>query len=364
VDTGASFESVAEQVTITPPAERHPVDRNESALELARSLALDCRFEEAITVLDKAIAEARDVDATVTRQEAMAIWIAQLSPETRDLGRRRLGQLRERSPAGSHLAEQATLEQIWHAALAEHVGRLADDVVRRPAIPAGESIIWAAGLASVVMLGHCDGLPEARRAVLRLRDAVSRTGTTLAGLDLCLRAAVDYQLGDVGGAGDLALQVLSGMEGQRPPLLVRAFAAAMRVEALIEQGALDTADAVLADLDLLDTGGPDTIAHVPLLRARGRLRIEQSQAETGLDDLLRGRRIARDLGLASGSEVSWPSAIVALHRLGRTEEALRLGREELAEARSLGAPQPLAAAARTLGMVTPDFQASWSGHGH
>ncbi|WP_369386597.1 AAA family ATPase [Streptomyces sp. CG1] len=339
-----------------PGSAMKAAERAGMALDVARTLTLDGQFDQAITILGTAIAEVCDPDLT-PRLEATAIWIAQLSPDTRDHGRERLEQLRKRAakrnPVRPHLAEHALLDQFWRGAPGDHIGRLADDLLNRPRIPAGDSIGWSVGLVAAVMLAHFDRLPEARQAVLTLRDTANQTDTTLAGLDLCLRAALDYQLGDIAGAGDLALLVLSGTDGQRPPRMVQAFAAAVRAETLIEQGALDAAAAALEDPDLIDTDGAETIAVLPLLRARGRLRITQGQLEQALDDLLRGRRITTDLGLSPGAGVSWTSAVTALHRLGRIEEALSIAREDLAEARSFGAPGPLAAALRTLGLLTP-----------
>ncbi|MBT3153135.1 AAA family ATPase [Streptomyces sp. CHD11] len=339
-----------------PGSAMNPAERAGMALEAARTLTLDCQFDQALAILETAIAEVRDPDLT-PRLEATAIWIAQLSPHTRDRGRERLEELRnrsaQRSPARPHLAEDALLEQIWQGTPGEHIGRLVGDLLNRPRIPAGDSIGWTVGLVAAVTLAHFDRLPEARQAVLTLRDTANRTDTTLAGLDLCLRAAVDYRLGDITGAGDLALLVLSGTGGQRPPRMVQAFAAAVRAESLIEQGALDAAAAALEDPGLIDTDSTDMIAVLPLLRARGRLRLARGQLEQGLDDLLRGRRITADLGLTPGAWACWSSAVTALHRLGRTEEALSLAHEELAEARSRDAPGPLATALRTVGLLTP-----------
>ncbi|BCJ53438.1 transcriptional regulator [Actinoplanes sp. NBRC 14428] len=374
-ETGAPSEAVAEQLVNVPPAvvpaagakelaeprsrnrraSRHlrpvwgenPVERAATALEAARTLTLDCQFGRAIAILEAAIADVRD-PALGPRLEATAVWIAQLSPSTRDRGRARLDTLER-----PHLAEKALLDQIWRGTPAEHIGRLTGDLLHRPRVPAGDSTGWSAGLVAAVTLAHFDRLAETRQAVLTLRDAASQTDTTLAGLDLCLRAAVDYQLGDIAGAGDLALQLLSGTDGQRPTRMVQAFAGAVRAETLIAQGALDAAAATVEEPGLIDDGGADTLAVIPLLRARGHLRIAQDRLEEGLADLLRGRRAAAGLGLTPGAWVGWSSAVTALHRLGRTEEALFMAREELAGARSCGAPAPLAAALRTLGLLTP-----------
>ena len=372
-ETGAPTELVAEQLASVPPAvappdvkelleprswsprtagsSRQSVDnrgeRAAAALEAARTLALDCRFGRAITILEAAIAEARD-PVLGPRMEATAVWIAQLSPDTRQRGRERLEELDR-----PHLADGALLDRIRQGALAEHVGRLTGDLLQRPRTPAADSVGWSAGLVAAVTLGHFDRLAEARQAVLTLRDTANRTDTPLAGLDLCLRAAVDYQLGDIAGAGDLALQVLSDADGQRPPRMVQAFAAAVRAETLIAQGALDAAAEAVEDPGLIDDGGPDSIVVLPLLRARGRLRMARDQIEDGLSDLLRGRRAAVNLGLTPGAWVVWSEAVTALHRLGRSQEALSMAQEELAGARSSGAPAALAAALRTLGLLSP-----------
>ncbi|MFY1634820.1 AAA family ATPase [Solwaraspora sp. WMMB335] len=373
-ETGASSEAVAEQLVnvstavVLPaakelgdarsrirPASRQlrPVwgesvgERAVVALESARTLTLDCQFDQAVATLEAAIAGVRD-PALGARLEATAVWIAQLSLATRDRGRELLERL-----GRPHLADKALLEEVLRGAPAEHIGSLTDDLLYRPRIPAGDSVGWSAGLVAVALLAQFDRLAEARQAVLTLRSTAIQASTTLAGLDLCLRAAVDYQLGDIAGAADLALQVLSGTDGQRPARMVRAFAAAVRAEALISQGALDAAAATIEKAGLMDDGMAGTIAILPLLRARGRLRIAQDQLDEGLNDLLRGRQVAVGLGFTPGAWVGWSSAVTALHRLGRTEEALAMAREELAGARLSGAAAPLAAALRTLGLLTP-----------
>ncbi|WP_436536051.1 AAA family ATPase [Actinoplanes sp. HUAS TT8] len=326
------------------PGEGEPAGPDAAGAPALR-LVLDCRFNDAITVLQRDSAGAQDPHDGL-RLEALSAGVAQLVPSVHEPD----GSARD---GASRVAARAAWSQLGQGSPAAHITRLQEDLLRDPAPSGAETVVRVAALLAIVMLGPDGRLLESRHAILRLRDAAIRIGTELAGLDLCMRAAVDHQLGDVDGAADLALQVLSGREGWNPPGLTRAFAAAIRAEALVDQGAVEAADAVLAQPELFAVEGPDTIAQLPLLRARGRLRIEQGDAESGWDDLVRARRLAVDLGLASGVRLSWPAAPVALHRAGRTEEALSLARQELAEARSAGAARPIAAALRTLGTLTP-----------
>ncbi|MDN5931063.1 MAG: helix-turn-helix transcriptional regulator, partial [Pseudonocardia sp.] len=88
------------------------------------------------------------------------------------------------------------------------------------------------------------------------------------------------------------------------------------------------------------------------LTARGRLRLARGDAEGALADLTEsGRRLAA-IGCVNPAMSDWRSgAALALHHLGRSEEAVRLAEDEVVLARSWGTPRVLAVAMRRRGRV-------------
>jgi DNA-binding CsgD family transcriptional regulator len=120
--------------------------------------------------------------------------------------------------------------------------------------------------------------------------------------------------------------------------------------ALIEQGELPRAAAVLEPADPLDHGSPTTAM---FLQARANLHLVEGSAAEALDDALAaGRIMAEDLCSSNPAVVPWRSlAATAHHHLGAVEEARRLAAEEVELARRFGAPRPLGTALRVQGLV-------------
>jgi DNA-binding CsgD family transcriptional regulator len=117
----------------------------------------------------------------------------------------------------------------------------------------------------------------------------------------------------------------------------------------MERGDLETA------AELAETGealgiGEDRLYLDRYLVARGRLRIAQGQLREGVADLMWCGERLEPYG------VQWPSewkafAAPALASLGDSQTAARLGREQLAMARRVGAPGALGLALRTAGLA-------------
>jgi DNA-binding CsgD family transcriptional regulator len=121
---------------------------------------------------------------------------------------------------------------------------------------------------------------------------------------------------------------------------------------LIEEGALEEADGVLA-ADRLEGLIPDAAFCSDVLAARGRLRLAQGDARAALDDLLVCGCRERAWGpRALLMPHYWSSdAALAYAELGEREAALALADEAVAVARELGAPGALGVALRTAGVV-------------
>ena len=120
--------------------------------------------------------------------------------------------------------------------------------------------------------------------------------------------------------------------------------------ALIERGALDEADEVLASVTTDEM--PQQWAVAQLSHVRGRLRLEQGRLDDALGDLRDcGKRLER-FGITNPSVVPWRSdAALALRGLGRLAEARELAAQELVLARGMGAPRALGVTLRASGLV-------------
>ena len=118
---------------------------------------------------------------------------------------------------------------------------------------------------------------------------------------------------------------------------------------LLERGSIDEAEQLIADTSLDDV----LDAHrIHCVYARGRLRLESGAAERALADFSEVGTLAESVDFLNPAFVPWRAqAAVALQRLGRTEEARALAREELELSRSWGAPRTVGISLRALGLV-------------
>jgi DNA-binding CsgD family transcriptional regulator len=144
-----------------------------------------------------------------------------------------------------------------------------------------------------------------------------------------------------------ALELTPAAAGPAGPLVVRGLLAS----ALTRQGNLLEAERVLLDAP----PEPWPLDHLSglALSARAELHVAHGRASDALDDLLRIGEVQRESGGASGSAAhQWRArAGLALHTLGRSEEARAMLADELARARVFGAPVALAVALRASAIV-------------
>ncbi|MEU2064579.1 AAA family ATPase [Streptomyces sp. NPDC013455] len=331
-----------------------PDARGAVARDLAWALAAGFRFEEAVTVLADTIVGLPASDTLGDLYDALS-WIGRLSPGARDLRRQRLAQIEERTAGtGFPGTVHGLLEHLWNGTDARRMADSADQVLRRAGLSAENGVGWSAALTASWSLAICDRLPQARRALRTVTDESRRRGGHLFHLDHCLRAYVELQLGQVSAAAELAATALEASESAGRPTIAQPIAAAALVESLIELGELERATTELSSRELLHAES-DTAVHLPLLRARGRLRLALGQTDAGVADLLRGRGLDAELGPTAASVGMWAPLVTALHRSGRVREAQELGKEELARAHGFGAARPLAVVLRTLAATaTPD----------
>ena len=133
--------------------------------------------------------------------------------------------------------------------------------------------------------------------------------------------------------------------------LGRAFALALLIEALIEEGDIEAADVALRTSGLADEIQPGMAVN-DLLEARGLLRIAQGKTRQGLDDLIEFGR--RDELWGGGNPLAsrWRSrASLAVATLGDGDAALQMALDDLGRARRWGAASGIGVALRAVALV-------------
>jgi DNA-binding CsgD family transcriptional regulator/tetratricopeptide (TPR) repeat protein len=129
------------------------------------------------------------------------------------------------------------------------------------------------------------------------------------------------------------------------------YLAAWLTDFLIERGSLEEGEATIADLGLPEQV-PEILHFIFFLYARGTLRLAQRKPDTALNDFVAIGRIAEPVDIHNPAFRPWRSgAALALHALGREDEARELAAEELELARRWGAPRTVGVSLRTLGLV-------------
>ena len=123
------------------------------------------------------------------------------------------------------------------------------------------------------------------------------------------------------------------------------------VDFLAERGDIDEAEAMLAGLGLGDRL-PVNFHFLVLLNARGRLRLARRRFAEALADFEAMREIDEALDMSATPFWPWRTNVaMALHALGRDDEAREVAAEELEAAERWGDPRRTGIALRTLGMV-------------
>jgi class 3 adenylate cyclase/DNA-binding CsgD family transcriptional regulator len=133
-----------------------------------------------------------------------------------------------------------------------------------------------------------------------------------------------------------------------PPTLL-AYRQSFLAEVLLARGANADAQELVASVRLAGVQPGHQI--IPLL-TRGQVHLETGVFEEALVDLREVGTIADALGIENPAFAPWRSrAALALHRLGRVDEALELAREELELSRRWGAPRTVGISVRALALV-------------
>ena len=331
-----------------------PAERAALRLALGRALMLSGRLADAVAELDLGVGEVRDSDPELELElQAELIGAARFDFATRAIVVERFEQLRARSSgqgrAQRKLQANLAFEMMWAA-------QPIPDVVAQSVSALGEGrLLTEEGAASPVSglplwaLVYCDRYDLARPGIEALLAAARRqgsaTGFTVAST---LAAACAHRCGDLAEAESHARAALDGVDAARieQPLAVGAL-----LEALVDQGRLDEAQAILREAGLEGEVPQFPIFAAPLY-GRARLRIALGALEDGLADAFGVGRLGQTWGNTNKTFFQWrATAALALHALGRDESARTIAAEGVAVARAWPAPRAVGAELRAAGLV-------------
>ena len=332
-----------------------PIRRAEVAALLGRQLFFVQNANESVEVFRRGLEELDDADSEISRLlEAGLINIAIMEPALYGLALERLDRIRNRDADSTVGAKMLLALLAYHDARANVSADIAV-VLGRRALADGELLAAENGggpfVDATMVLAMAD-LDEAFEIHDEALADAYRRGSLFA-----LAAAKIFRAQTLLYRGELTEAEAEAREAVDPreawgigvaPAWVRGYLA----EALIEQGRLDAAGAVLA------TAAPSAAAlgagHSHwFYESKARFRMLCGDLEQGVADMVEAGRRFETVGGRNPAFMAWRShAALGLLQLGeRQEEARRLAAEELELARIWGAPRALGRALRVAGLV-------------
>jgi DNA-binding CsgD family transcriptional regulator len=331
-----------------------PIRRAKTALLLGRHLFI-LRGKGADAVFTEALVELAGADAELERLlEAGLITSTIFVPSRHGEALERLARVRSR-PAHATLGEKTLLALLaHHDARAGAPATVAVPLARR-ALAEGTLIkgemfaaafVFACAVLAMADLGEVlaiyeDSLAEAHRRGSIFAFAITKV----------FRAQAFVLRGDLAEAEAEAREALAAGEAWGTTAAFLGHSATFLAEALMEQGKLDDAAAVLARTGF-DESLPDDARLLFFPDVRARLRMLNGDLAGGLEAMLEAGRRFESVSSRNPAFIAWRSpAALALLQLGRQDEARRLAAEELELARTWGAPRALGAALRVAGLV-------------
>jgi DNA-binding CsgD family transcriptional regulator len=335
--------------------------RTAAALVLALALSRSLRAAEAVEVLDRAAARL-DPAAADFRQllETAAVGAGMNNPVTAPAVYERRRAARERAGTDPDAPPELLALAAFIAVLSNEPADAGAELALR-ALEAGR-VTKAAGAGrawfsyatwfsqSTVSLLWAERFDEVRPLLDgSIAEARATGDSARLAVGLAHRGWLAFRRGDLAGAeGDVRNALAAA--ALPAPALYRVLNGGILVGVLIEQGGLDEADELVRSLG--DDAEAPTLTAAVLRHTRGRLRIAQLRLDEGVEDLLAVGALATRAGVTCPSFLPWRSeAGLALHALGRGDEARRLAEEELALARAFGAARALGIALRAAGVI-------------
>ena len=355
---------LAETMVATPEALDHLTAARAAAtdartrarigLDLGRAVfSIGGSPQEAVATLELAIKEVAELDPELALElETELIGMARFEPELFALASERLWRLRVTLPENPE-ARQVALANLSSEAARAGTEReeavafarraLADDTLSRRHFD-------PAFLYAVLTLVSADELDAAGRHLREAREDATRRGlvsqfcfASLYGAFVALKCGA---LADAVADGELSL---AAIDLHRLDLR-RRYAAAILSEALIEQGEHARAR---EQVDLARLGDRlESYGEILLYQVRAHVRLADGDGTRALDDFLEIGAFLEGVGVRNPAVAHWRSgAARALFSLGDVGGARAYAREELALARTWGAPHSLGRSLIAAGIV-------------
>jgi len=324
----------------------------EIALELGRTLFFSMWVEEAVGVLEAAIASVGDRDLDLRRRlEAGLLSVTLLFPPLYPLAVQQLERVRS-LPLGEDLGSRTLLALLSLEDMRSLNAPLDVCVENAQRAVAGGSLFAqdnAAFAFSTVTLTAADRFDEAR-AIFddAFADARFRGSVSAFAVASIFRGYLEIYTGEL---ADAESDLQNGLQASEQHGLMTgvAYALAFLADAQMQRGDLEGAAATLAKLGALPETARD---HWYYYDARGRLRHLQGRYREALAEYDATRRQFEAVGGANPALVAWRSQAAVAHlQLGEHAIARRLAAEEVELARKWGAPRALAKSLRVQGMA-------------
>jgi DNA-binding CsgD family transcriptional regulator len=319
-------------------------------LELARALFWVAEEEQAAVEIEAALQDARAADPPLRRTlEAEYFAAAVRLPALHEAAHTRLARVEignADDPGARMLLALKAYAATFEGENLEDAIALAERALSRGLPSAPTWSFWGA----VYALLWADRFEPALRVTDEvLADARRRGVVFLFSAASMVRAMIGYARGTLVDAEADARAALDGLPHRRVLFMPNCFGWLAQV--LVERGRPDEAAAILRDAGA-DAPIPETYVMVPLLRARGILRLARGDPRGAAADALACGRAYAAVGIRNPAVMPWRSeAARALLAAGDATEARRLASEELAHARRWGAPRPIGRALRVLGLT-------------
>jgi DNA-binding CsgD family transcriptional regulator len=326
--------------------------RAEAANALGSALFLAHRPEEAMTDLTAVIDELPESEREqglrlqATRWAAVrgsvAVWRRLQATRERFVVTSRtprtIGERLHVAVAAYDAARTGTAQEARELALQAFAdGRLLED-------PGPESGgFWI--VPTVLLLAHADD-DGARVSTAVIEWAKQHGSLPAFSMAAQLRAYVCLRRGSLAEAEADAASVLEhpGLPGFPP------YGRLALVNVLLARGKPTEAAEIFAQA----ASEPSAAGHIRYLQTRARLLAASRHPDEALEDLTACGRLEREWEIRTPAFSTWRAdAAPLLASLGRHDEARALAREELGRCRAFGAPGPLGASLRTLGLIEP-----------
>ena len=331
---------------------QEPESLAEARLRLGRALYWAGREEDGVGVLEHALAEWTQTDDLRRRLQAELVANSTRLAGRFEEARRLLESLELEADEGPGARMLLTLQTYHEAAKGGDRERVVDLTLRAFAAMSDDERRWRFVGAFYTFLVS-DYLEEPVRILDALITLARRDGAVFnfAGLSI-MRAAFHYACGSLLEAEADARSALDAIPHRQMSWVPHAYG--WLAQTLVERDAVDDATAVVDEGEREITTEADSFSRAPLLRARSVIAAARGD-----------HRASREAAFALGESLdahghsnpafsypSWRTLAARAHfALGDIDDALVLAREEVAQARSWGAPRTLGRSLRILGSI-------------